>query len=91
MDESPLWLLKKGKTEEALKIIERMVRINNMYSGQQKTTQSLLIDHNTLEMPAVEKAPTTLEFLKNKSVRTNFLINTQLFIAVSVSYYIMNF
>jgi FtsH-binding integral membrane protein len=42
-------------------------------------------------MPAIEKAPTTLEYLKNKSVRTNFLISTQLFIAVSVSYYIMNF
>ena len=68
-----------------------MIEINNIISKQNNITKLPLLDNSSLVMPPTEKAHTTLQYLKNKSIRTNFLISMQLFIAVSVSYYIINF
>lgn len=71
VDESPLWLLKKGQTQKADAIIRKMMKFNGHPEAEIANCNSTpLISKDVSD----ENVPSTFEFIKMPVVGKNLLI-----------------
>lgn len=67
--ESPWWLTRKGRLEEAAKSIERLGR-----KDQMNTTETVAMMRRVIEMEKTEKKPSHLELFKGTDLRRTAIV-----------------
>ena len=97
MSESPIWLNAKGRKDECIQTLEKIVAILNgkltSWEDYQKCNPNLLKEDNDIRKEKKGKNYTLLQIINFKSQRKNFLLMTYIWLACSYCYYgiILNF
>ncbi|XP_077402319.1 solute carrier family 22 member 6 [Vanacampus margaritifer] len=85
--ESPRWLILKGRSQDALKILHRVARINGKPKMVDKLTLEVLHSHMSKEMESGRKTPTAYDLLKTPAMRRISIGLIFVWFSTSFAYY----
>ena len=77
MPESATWLITRGRTDEAVAILERVAKFNNRTIGERLTTRQRFLDHTKVDDVEGKRAITSisvLDLMKSRRMRRRMLI-----------------